>query len=262
MKTFEFGLLKRCCALLCIVTLLTACSNGMLDENTSNRVGEEYVEIEGEKTPNGSQEHVTVDELKELPAITTEAKQICNEKELAIDEFYTFAYGDKFVTVCGAVEQTDAQLLHEKYQDITFPDSIGDYKFQMASLDYTPTPSIQVSTSIPDGAELNTTYKRADETTYDHLLRMSISYYNEKKTLKIEVYRANAEALSVQENNLNIEEKIGKYEIVSDSITSEMYLRWGNETWKYLMYENNGGTEENFYKTLIDTDVSSLIAFQ
>ena len=28
------------------------------------------------------------------------------------------------------------------------------------------------------------------------------------------------------------------------------------------MYENNGGTEENFYKTLIDTDVSSLIAFQ
>lgn len=166
------------------------------------------------------------------------------------------------MTVCGAVEQTDAQLLHEKYQDITFPDSIGDYKFQMASLDYTPTPSIQVSTSIPDGAELNTTYKRADETTYDHLLRMSISYYNEKKTLKIEVYRANAEALSVQENNLNIEEKIGKYEIVSDSITSEMYLRWGNETWKYLMYENNGGTEENFYKTLIDTDVSSLIAFQ
>ena len=182
MKTFELGLLKRCCALLCIVTLLTACSNGMLDENTSNRVGEEYVEIEGEKTPNGSQEHVTVDELKELPAITTEAKQICNEKELAIDEFYTFAYGDKFVTVCGAVEQTDAQLLHEKYQDITFPDSIGDYKFQMASLDYTPTPSIQVSTSIPDGAELNTTYKRADETTYDHLLRMSISYYNEKKS--------------------------------------------------------------------------------
>lgn len=89
MKTFELGLLKRCCALLCIVTLLTACSNGMLDENTSNRVGEEYVEIEGEKTPNGSQEHVTVDELKELPAITTEAKQICNEKELAIDEFYT-----------------------------------------------------------------------------------------------------------------------------------------------------------------------------
>ena len=54
-----------------------------------------------------------MDELKELPAITTEAKQICNEKELAIDEFYTFAYGDKFVTVCGAVEQTDAQLLHE-----------------------------------------------------------------------------------------------------------------------------------------------------
>ena len=49
MKTFELGLLKRCCALLCIVTLLTACSNGMLDENTSNRVGEEYVEIEGEK---------------------------------------------------------------------------------------------------------------------------------------------------------------------------------------------------------------------
>ena len=80
MKTFELGLLKRCCALLCIVTLLTACSNGMLDENTSNRVGEEYVEIEGEKTPNGSQEHVTVDELKELPAITTEANQICNEK--------------------------------------------------------------------------------------------------------------------------------------------------------------------------------------
>lgn len=104
--------------------------------------------------------------------------------------------------------------------------------------------------------------KRADETTYDHLLRMSISYYNEKKTLKIEVYRANAEALSVQENNLSIEEKIGKYEIVSDSITSEMYLRCGNEAWKYLMYENNGGTEENFYKTLIDTDVSSLIAFQ
>lgn len=83
-----------------------------------------------------------------------------------------------------------------------------------------------------------------------------------RKTLKIEVYRANAEALSVQENNLNIEEKIGKYEIVSDSITSEMYLRWENETWKYLMYENNGGTEENFYKTLIDTDVSSLIDFR
>lgn len=102
----------------------------------------------------------------------------------------------------------------------------------------------------------------ADETTYDHLLRMSISYYNEKKTLKIEVYRANAEAVSVQENNLNIEEEIGKYEIVSDSITSEMYLRWGNETWKYLMHENNGGTEENFCKALIDTGVSLLIAFR
>lgn len=89
-----------------------------------------------------------------------------------------------------------------------------------------------------------------------------ILMFIEKIMKKIEVYRANAEALSVQENNLNIEEKIGKYEIVSDSITSEMYLRWGNETWKYLMYENNGGTEENFYKTLIDTDVSSLIAFQ
>lgn len=109
---------------------------------------------------------------------------------------------------------------------------------------------------------MNSTYKQADETTYDHLLRMSISYYNEKKTLKIEVYRANAEAVSVQENNLNIEEEIGKYEIVSDSITSEMYLRWGNETWKYLMHENNGGTEEKFCKALIDTDVSSLIAFQ
>ena len=166
------------------------------------------------------------------------------------------------MTVCGAVEQTDAQLLHEKYPDITFPDSIGDYKFQVASLDYKPTPSIQVSTSIPEGAELNSIYKQADETTYDHLLRMSISYYNEKKTLKIEVYRANAEAVSVQENNLNIEEEIGKYEIVSDSITSEMYLRWGNETWKYLMHENNGGTEENFCKALIDTGVSSLIAFR
>ena len=59
---------------------------------------------------------------------------------------------------------------------------------------------------------------------------MIICYYNEKKTLKIEVYRANAEAVSVQENNLNIEEEIGKYEIVSDSITSEMYwvvpMRW------------------------------------
>ena len=109
---------------------------------------------------------------------------------------------------------------------------------------------------------MNSTYKQADETTYDHLLRMSISYYNEKKTLKIEVYRANAEAVSVQENNLNIEEEIGKYEIVSDSITSEMYLRWGNETWKYLMHENNGGTEENFCKALIDTRVSSLIAFR
>ena len=262
MKTFEWGLLKICCAFLCMLTLLTACSNEELVENTSNCVGEVYVEIEGEKTSNGSQEHVTVDELKELPAIIAEAKQICNEKELAIDEFYTFAYGDKFVTVCGAVEQTDAQLLHEKYPDITFPDSIGDYKFQVASLDYKPTPSIQVSTSIPEGAELNSTFKQADETTYDHLLRMSISYYNEKKTLKIEVYRANAEAVSVQENNLNIEEEIGKYEIVSDSITSEMYLRWGNETWKYLMHENNGGTEENFCKALIDTGVSSLIAFR
>ena len=105
MKTFEWGLLKICCAFLCMLTLLTACSNEELVENTSNCVGEEYVEIEGEKTSNGSQEHVTVDELKELPAIIAEAKQICNEKELAIDEFYTFAYGDKFVTVCGAVEQ-------------------------------------------------------------------------------------------------------------------------------------------------------------
>ena len=66
------------------------------------------------------------------------------------------------------------------------------------------------------------------------------------KTLKIEVYRANAEAVSGQENNLNIEDEIGKYEIVSDSITSEMYLRWGNETWKYLMYEIFGWSEENF----------------
>lgn len=94
MKTFEWGLLKICCAFLCMLTLLTACSNEELVENTSNCVGEEYVEIEGEKTSNGSQEHVTVDELKELPAIIAEAKQICNEKELAIDEFYTFAYGD------------------------------------------------------------------------------------------------------------------------------------------------------------------------
>lgn len=105
-------------------------------------------------------------------------------------------------------------------------------------------------------------YRKNHENAYDHLLRMSISYYNEKKTLKIEVYRANAEAVSVQENNLNIEEEIGKYEIVSDSITSEMYLRWGNETWKYLMHENNGGTEENFCKALIDIGVSLLIAFR
>lgn len=110
------------------------------------------------------------------------AKQLDTSSEEKLEhEFYTFAYGDKFVTVCGAVEQTDAQLLHEKYPDITFPDSIGDYKFQVASLDYKPTPSIQVSTSIPEGAELNSIYKQADETTYDHLLRMSISYYNEKK---------------------------------------------------------------------------------
>lgn len=78
MKTFEWGLLKICCAFLCMLTLLTACSNEELVENTSNCVGEEYVEIEGEKTSNGSQEHVTVDELKELPAIIAEAKQICN----------------------------------------------------------------------------------------------------------------------------------------------------------------------------------------
>ena len=71
MKTFEWGLLKICCALLCIVTLLTACSNGMLDENTSNRVGEEYVEIEGEKTPNGSQEHVIYIDFNTHVGITT-----------------------------------------------------------------------------------------------------------------------------------------------------------------------------------------------
>lgn len=106
MKTFEWGLLKICCAFLCMLTLLTACSNEELVENTSNCVGEEYVEIEGEKTSNGSQEHVTVDELKELPAIIAEAKQICNEKELAIDEFYTFAYGDKFVTVCSRIAES------------------------------------------------------------------------------------------------------------------------------------------------------------
>ena len=64
MKTFEWGLLKICCAFLCMLTLLTACSNEELVENTSNCVGEEYVEIEGEKTSNGSQEHVTVDGLR------------------------------------------------------------------------------------------------------------------------------------------------------------------------------------------------------
>lgn len=42
MKTFEWGLLKICCAFLCMLTLLTACSNEELVENTSNCVGEEY----------------------------------------------------------------------------------------------------------------------------------------------------------------------------------------------------------------------------
>ena len=50
--------------------------------------------------------------------------------------------------------------------------------------------------------------------------------------------------------------------IVVKGLCKVKYLRWGNETWKYLMHENNGGTEENFCKALIDTGVSSLIAFQ
>lgn len=86
MKTFEWGLLKICCAFLCMLTLLTACSNEELVENTSNCVGEEYVEIEGEK-PLGSQEHVTVDELKELPAIIAEAKQIAMKKNWQLMNF-------------------------------------------------------------------------------------------------------------------------------------------------------------------------------
>lgn len=87
MKTFELGLLKRCCALLCIVTLLTACSNGMLDENTSNRVGEEYVEIEGEKTPNGSQEHVTVDDLRNYPQLLLKQNKYAMKKNWQLMNF-------------------------------------------------------------------------------------------------------------------------------------------------------------------------------
>ena len=87
MKTFEWGLLKICCAFLCMLTLLTACSNEELVENTSNCVGEEYVEIEGEKTSNGSQEHVTVDELKELPAIIAEANKYAMKKNWQLMNF-------------------------------------------------------------------------------------------------------------------------------------------------------------------------------
>lgn len=91
---------------------------------------------------------------------------------------------------------------------------------------------------------------------------MSISFYDEKKPLKIEVYRANAKAMSVQESNLNVEEKIGQYEIVSDSTISGTYLRWGNETWKYLVHGNNGDIGKEFYKALVDADISAMIAFQ
>lgn len=80
--------------------------------------------------------------------------------------------------------------------------------------------------------------------------------------MKIEAYRANAKALSVQESNLDVEEKIGQYEIVSDSTISETYLRWGDETWKYLVHGDNGDTGKEFYKALVDADISVMIAFQ
>ena len=125
-----------------------------------------------------------------------------------------------------------------------------------------PASSMQVSNVIPDGVKLDSVYKQEDKTTYDHLLRMSISFYDEKKPLEIEVYRANAKAMSVQESNLNVEEKIGQYEIVSDSTISGTYLRWGNETWKYLVHGNNGDIGKEFYKALVDADISAMIAFQ
>lgn len=251
---------KIFCLFISALLLLTACSNKnpKIKSLNGSENGQNEIKSNVSKNTTTKEENALID----LPEIISEAKKICCEKELSIDEFYTFAYGNRYVTVCGAVEQTDAQLLHEKYEDITFPDSIGDYKFQMASLDYKPASSMQVSNVIPDGVKLDSVYKQEDKTTYDHLLRMSISFYDEKKPLKIEVYRANAKAISVQESNLNVEEKIGQYEIVSDSTISGTYLRWGNETWKYLVHGNNGHIGKEFYKALVDADISAMIAFQ